>query len=300
MLSFNQQPQQSDPVPIVPDGETKPFSFDLGQAQTQNGTGTGGNSMMDLQGMNIPGMDMNDLAALLQQGSQGFSLDAMMGNAAAAPPQQPVPTEPPTAPVGVPAESTNPGLVTNDETEQLLAQLGAFTDGQTDLNLDQAGDTIADDDMDALLASLGGADGQDFANFDFSASLDMANMGEMAGLFNTSTTGDMANAETAVPAAVEAEGQVQAVPIDLTADEPKKADPPLPLPLPASHAEPAQQEQQQQQQQQPESAPPQLPLDDVDFSAINMDDFNFGGEEDGEGGIGMSGDEFESLLASFN
>lgn len=315
MLSFDHPQsgagqQQPGAEPASATTEAKPFPFDIMQNTNQVGNNGG---MFDLQGMNLGGSNgMSEFAAMLQQNSQGFTLEDLMGNANAQPaaqsnqPQQNTDAQQAsTQNVSAPPDKTGGG---SSETDQILAQLGAFTAQENQqapapdtsmLGVDQASGGMGDDDINALLASLGDTDGQDFTNFDFSSDLDMTNLGEMAGLFNTSTTADE-DLKTGVPPEPQvatageepktvqsSEGQQQA-PIDLTAADPA---PPPPAP-PAATQEPKKEEQ------------PSQPLDgngNNDFTAIDMDDFNFGDGDEAQEGMGMSGDEFDRLLAgAFN
>lgn len=392
LQSFNQTsvpavPQTIDQAqvpPSIPDlnGNGQPFSFDMlqgqGQGQGQGSTTTAtapngnGNGMFDMS------MEMGDLAAMLQQGSQNFSMEGIMNGTQSQSQVQPqLPSQTSQLPQQVPAQqsintaipsSTNangPITNTNAETDQILAQLGALTDQagqqqqqqQQPLDLSGTGN-IDEDDINALLASLGDVNDQDFGNFDFSSNLDMGNLGEMAGLFNTTTAietdtkptlpVDNAGAST-YPSQAEpgngqpSNGQAQPaqqsqapIPIDLTADDDIIPPPPPPQPQ-AEQPQPQSQPQPQapsqvesQTQTQPEAqaqptqpVPEVLPVPEVkqelpqpqaqahvpeiqeiqdnEFSGIDMDDFNFGDGDEGQEGMGMSGDEFDRLLAgAFN
>jgi DNA segregation ATPase FtsK/SpoIIIE-like protein len=83
---------------------------------------------------------------------------------------------------------------------------------------------------------------------------------------------------------------------------------------PQQQIQPQQQQQQQQQQpapikQEPPTTTTTIPTTDPnldmshvfdDSQAIDLDDFNFGDGDGEEGGIDLTGDEFENLLAAFN
>lgn len=307
-------------------------------------------------------MEMGDLAAMLQQGSQDFSMDNLMNGTQSLPQSQnPIQPPPESQMQGMNPQPLNPSIptsapngnesITNAEADQLLAQLDALADPNTNIQqplLDNGTGNVNEDDINALLASLGDVNEQDFANFDFSSNLDMGNLGEMAGLFNTTTTvepdekpdlptepnldafgsGSVVKAE---PQQQQSNGDDQA-PIDLTSDEvvpaleqpPQAAAPSEPqtqqpqIDSQATQPQPQSQSQSQPQPQSESHGNASLPLPDIslepkkeenpldqlqdnDFSGIDMDDFNFRDGDENQEGMGMSGDEFDRLLAgAFN
>lgn len=106
--------------------------------------------------------------------------------------------------------------------------------------------------------------------------------------------------------------------------QPQVSSQPQPQPQQQSQSQPQPQLQVQPQQQQPQAqtqpipapvkqeppnptttvpaADPNLDMSHVfdDSQAIDLDDFNFGDGDGEEGGIDLTGDEFENLLAAFN
>lgn len=222
------------------------------------------------------------------------------------------------------------------DTDRLLAQLGAFTGSgpgnQVNQNQNQnqiqvqaqqqqqqqqppnfGMNTLGEQDVDALLASLNDNNGNgngsgnmtDFTNFDF-GDIDLSNLGDMSGLFNTSTAPNTTldqqgqnqqqmpnttmNIQSMIP---NGNNQVQTQPQNPTAgikqevSIPTEANPPNPIP---------------EVNQNP--VDPHLDMSNVfdESQPIDLDDFNFGNGDEGggEGGIDLTGDEFENLLAAFN
>lgn len=293
----------------------QPFSFDV--LQNQGGT----NGIYDIS------MEMGDLAAMLQQNSQTFSLDDILnGNqlqqpqAQALGSQQLQQTDPQqiTQPISSNIEPVNTAIDDSDETARLLAQLEAMADsGSNQQPAVDATTNVDEDDINALLASLGDVNDQDFGNFDFSTGMDMGNLGDMTGLFNTSTIAEQeekppmpipevapTNPDFKIePQVVDQPSRNQAqneqAPTDLTAD------------MAYQNSQPT-----SQSQQQPRSLPsltteaaPIAPapkveepainqsIENTDFSGIDMDDFNFGDGDENAEGMDMDGDEFDRLLA---
>jgi hypothetical protein len=260
-------------------------------------------------------MNMSDFAAMMaNNGFDYSSLPPPTSNQASGS-IQPNPTIPMSNPV--PSSSRE-----QSDTDRLLAQLGAFSGPDTsntmaNTNTDRAlqpigADTVNDDEVNALLASLndGNMGGNDYSNFDF-GDIDLANLGDMSGLFNTSTIPDIPN-----PTANTQEK------MDIPPNPTLPNDQPIQVPP---------QTQPQTQAQVPQAMPPTevkaetsntinttinptpaFPIPAIDpnldltnvfdeSQPIDLDDFNFGDGDGGdEGGIDLTGDEFENLLAAFN
>lgn len=290
---------QAPPPPIVDN-----FQFDM--LSTLPGNNAGGMGNLDISNIN-----MGDLAGLM--GTSGFdftTLSQQTNNQPQAPSNQgpsqgQSQIQPQTQPQSQAAQkpvmlNTNPGATGQSDTDRLLAQLGELsgaTGGDITANVNEIqANVISDEDVNALLASLGDTSDAipDFTNFDF-GDMDLSNLGDMSGLFNTST------APTEVNVADTGISQPQPTSIPLLAEQNK------------SNAT----EQQvilnpNQDPNNTTAAPPPASTDAVDpnldltnvfdeTQPIDLDDFNFGdGDQAGEGGVGISGDEFESLLAAFN
>jgi hypothetical protein len=294
-------------------------------------------------------MNMGDFAALM--GNNGFDFSSI------GQPQSQLSNQMMQGPTGVQAPDVllnnglgniaQPQTQNQTDTDQFLAQLGALTGSGTPNNaiqgqpqpvnpvVDSVG--VGEDEVNALLASLndGDANAPDFTNFDFS-DIDLSNLGDMSGLFNTSTVPDVVPAQPAVNQQVD---QVPtAAPVDSTTTnqqvQPQPAQVPTQPPQPQApqpQSQPSTTTQvpaattnqpdtgtatsivQPVQAAQPEPAPAPAPVAAppiIDMTTsnpfdesqpIDLDDFNFGdGDGDGDGGIDLTGDEFENLLAAFN
>jgi hypothetical protein len=290
---------QVPPPPIVDN-----FQFDM--LSTLPGNNSGGMGNLDISNIN-----MGDLAGLM--GTSGFDFTTMSQQAndqpQALPNQGPMQgqsqIQPQTQPQIQSAQNpvmsnTNPVSTGQSDTDRLLAQLGdlsGVTGGDNTANVNEVqANVISDEDVNALLASLGDTSDAipDFTNFDF-GDMDLSNLGDMSGLFNTST----APTEVNIP--------------DTGISRPQ----PTSIPLQAEQTKSNATEQQvvlnpNQDPTNTIAAPPPASTDAVDpnldltnvfdeTQPIDLDDFNFGdGDQAGEGGVGISGDEFESLLAAFN
>jgi hypothetical protein len=307
-------------------------------------------------GLDLGNMNMSDFAAMMA--NTGFDYSAMSQQTTQNNNLQSNP-----APMPI---STNPRPSVNREqsdTDRLLAQLGAFNGPDTSQNQAQLGafngpDTsqnqaqaqqsttaVNDDEVNALLASLndGNVGGGDYSNFDF-GDIDLGSLGDMSGLFNTSTVPDVSNAQ----AQSGSQQTMQIPPNTNTNTNTNIANTNTMLntnPIPSTNTmipntqptqvssqqqpqvqQPTQPQQPQAQVQQPIPPPikeqppntikqeppttnttvpptdPNLDMSHVfdDSQAIDLDDFNFGDGDGEEGGIDLTGDEFENLLAAFN
>jgi hypothetical protein len=212
--------------------------------------------------------------------------------------------------------TTNNASREQSDTDRLLAQLGAFTGSGPSNTVDQtqirvqpqqqqqptssAVNPLKEDEVDALLASLNDNNGNgdtnvtDFTNFDF-GDIDLSNLGDMSGLFNTST---------APTATSNLQGQNQQMPNLTTITQP--------VGIVSTQVQAQSQNPPAVIKQEPSIPAPEVinPVDpNLDMSnmfdesqPIDLDDFNFGNGDEGvgEGGIDLTGDEFENLLAAFN
>lgn len=273
--------------------------------------------------LDLANMNMSDFAAMMA--SNGFDYSTMA--------QTPIQNNNiPNPPIQNPRPTT---IREQSDTDRLLAQLGAFTGPDTSNTMNQAqlgaftgnqvpstntnqqqssgaGNVVNDEEVNALLASLndGNVGGGDYSNFDF-GDIDLGNLGDMSGLFGTTT----------VPGVPDVTGPAGSQPgMTIQTDTNTNANmPDTNTNTMVSNAQPvqvpSQPQQQPQAQQQPIPTPvKQEPLNptsaiDPNFDmsnvfdesqAIDLDDFNFGDGDGEEGGIDLTGDEFENLLAAFN
>jgi len=291
----------------IPQPNTENYAFNMLSTLPGNNAGGLGNldlsnmSMGDLAGlMGNNGFDFSSLAP--PSNTQAQTMQTQLGNQNQVQAQGQIPVQGLAQPAQVIQNQSipvaPPDPTSQTETDRLLAQFGGNTSTiQNNPVADvQQINNVSDDDMTALLASLGeGDNAPDFTNLDF-GDMDFSNLGDMSGLFNTSTAPtEIATTENPPPVANVIPTTQPSVPVQ----QPQPQAPlqvkqeviapvnPITVPaLPASDA-----------------VDPNLDMSNVfdESQAIDLDDFNFEeGDQGGEGGVGISGDEFESLLAAFN
>ena len=272
-------------------------------------------------------MNMSDFAAMMA--SNGFDLSAMQSESQDINQASNIQSN---TTIPMPANTIPTTIREQSDTDRLLAQFGAFTgpvaststnqnqtvntvtNTNTNTNTAQAqqqqpinAETVNDDEVNALLASLndGNVGGNDFSNFDF-GDIDLSNLGDMSGLFNTST----------IPTPNE-NPSAGTVPIDVAGGVSSNSNQPQPIQVPSQpqveQAIPVPEIKQQSTNINTQTTTDPISISSVpipgpdpnlvfdDTQPIDLDDFNFGDGDGGEeGGIDLTGDEFEDLLAAFN